>query len=53
MLRVPGTAQHERSEVMCRRTGTVRSSEFDTGPGLQRVITCRAAPGTRSNILDQ
>ena len=47
MMLVPGAVQHERSEVVHRRTGTAQDSEFDTVPGRRRVIACRVAPGTR------
>jgi hypothetical protein len=40
----PGALQHE---VLLCRTGIVTNSKPGTDPVLQRVISCRAAPGSR------
>ena len=47
-MRVPGAMQHE---VLRCRPGTVPNTnlEFCKVPGLQRVISCRASPGTRAS----
>jgi hypothetical protein len=39
--RVPDAVQHERSEVVHRRSGTAKDTGLDTIPGLQRTVSLR------------